>query len=269
MVTELEGARAAAERANAVSDQLHFERERTVRGARAHARAGPFSRFHRASRRIILRVVVRRVLRDETSSSKDRPIPRAAGPCSRGRLQDAADEAKRGELEAKRQARRMQEHMEAQTRLARNATSAFRQLKNALRSIDQQMERFAQYDMDGLADLPLNEVLDELDRQAPLLEPTSATREPIAEEDGSAGISLGPRASAPVDGSVGQSQGQAEAVPGSTPAGAGRSQGQAEAGAEEAEAPVDWVKLAAASRRNAASAAVAADPLMHRIATEY
>lgn len=54
-------------------------------------------------------------------------------------------------------------------RLARNVASAFSQLKYALGSIDKQMDRFAQYDMDRLAGLELSDVLDELDRQAPLL----------------------------------------------------------------------------------------------------
>ena len=44
---------------------------------------------------------------------------------------------------------------------------AFNQLNS--HRIDKQMERFAQYDMDGLAGVSdLNDVLDELDRQAPL-----------------------------------------------------------------------------------------------------
>jgi hypothetical protein len=43
--------------------------------------------------------------------------------------------------------------MEAQIRLARNVNSAFGQLKYALSSIDKQMERFACYDMDAMADM--------------------------------------------------------------------------------------------------------------------
>lgn len=140
-------------------------------------------------------------------------------------------------------------------RLARNVASAFTQLKFALGSIDKQMERFAQYDMDGLADLDLNDVLDALDRQAPLLGSDAAGK----------GIERDPPAASVVAAAVpggvagtGTGTGAAVAVSGATGREIGAREDETNGGGDA----VDWVKLAADSRK-------AADAGLSRFVSEY
>lgn len=128
LVTELEGARAAAERANAVTDKLHFERERTA-GPRGWVGGGiqyctvlgvlvlsiiffcffRLSRFKPSRARRLFRLS--RFKRFNPAKFV-RLVPHYEDVrYGEARLEDAAEEAKRGEIAAKRQAKRMQEHM--------------------------------------------------------------------------------------------------------------------------------------------------------------